>query len=185
VPISSGGAWPRSLPYCPADAANRRSVWITGPSGGWVPGALCARQCGPCPAFSPVSSWVPAAPRTGRSRQCDGRRVKPYRQSGSWPCRCLGTSRWSGRQIQVCSSSLKAAGILGRTTGSPTSPSRQHNYVRGLQFSWRNIIWIGSPPDRKAWIEIYGTQNRKDSIAWSGRRESNPHDQLGRLELYH
>jgi len=77
VPISSGGAWPRSLPYCPADAANRRSVWITGPSGGWVPGALCARQCGPCPAFSPVSSWVPAAPRTGRSRQCDGRRVKP------------------------------------------------------------------------------------------------------------
>jgi hypothetical protein len=26
-------AWPRSLPYCPAHAANRRSVWITGPSG--------------------------------------------------------------------------------------------------------------------------------------------------------
>jgi hypothetical protein len=44
-----------------------------------LPGALRARQCGPCPAFSPVSSWVPAVPRTGRSRQCDGRRVKPLR----------------------------------------------------------------------------------------------------------
>jgi hypothetical protein len=30
-----------------------------------------------CPPFGPVSSWVPAAPRTGGSRQCDGRRVKP------------------------------------------------------------------------------------------------------------
>ena len=47
----------------------------------------------PMPGVQPVSSRVPAAPRTGRSRQCDGRRVKPYSQSGSWPCRCLGTSR--------------------------------------------------------------------------------------------
>lgn len=91
-----------------------------------------ARQCGPCPPFRPVSSWVPAVPRTGRSRQSGGLRVKPYRRSGSWPCRCLGASRRSGRQIQVRSSSLKAAGILGRTTGSPTSPSRKHNYVRGF-----------------------------------------------------
>ena len=26
--------WPRSLRYCPAHAADRRSVWVTGPSGG-------------------------------------------------------------------------------------------------------------------------------------------------------
>ena len=30
-----------------------------------------------------------------------------------------------------------------------------------------------------------GTLNRKKPATWSGRRESNPHDQLGRLELYH
>jgi hypothetical protein len=55
---------------------NRRSVWITGRRAGRSRGALRARQCGLCPPFRPVSSWVPAAPRTGRSRQCDGRRVK-------------------------------------------------------------------------------------------------------------
>jgi len=26
---------------------------------------------------------------------------------------------------------------------------------------------------------------QQTGIMWSGRRESNPHDQLGRLELYH
>jgi hypothetical protein len=73
--VSSGGAWPRSLPYCPAHAANRRSVWITGPSGRSrepsAPGnAAHARRS----ARLIVGA---AVPRTGRSRQCDGRRVKP------------------------------------------------------------------------------------------------------------
>ena len=49
------GAWPRSLPYCPAHAANRRSVWITGPSGGRSREPSRARECGPRAAFSPVS----------------------------------------------------------------------------------------------------------------------------------
>jgi hypothetical protein len=30
-----------------------------------------------------------------------------------------------------------------------------------------------------------GTLNKKKPLNSSGRRESNPHDQLGRLELYH
>ncbi len=34
-------------------------------------------------------------------------------------------------------------------------------------------------------IATRGTVNRKKPASWSGRRESNPHDQLGRLELYH
>ncbi len=29
------------------------------------------------------------------------------------------------------------------------------------------------------------TKGLQDQEKWSGRRESNPHDQLGRLELYH
>jgi len=31
---------------------------------------------------------------------------------------------------------------------------------------------------RKAWIETYGNTKSKKSINWSGRRQSNPHDQL-------
>jgi hypothetical protein len=96
VPVSSGGVWLRSLPCCPVPAAqtvglDHRPVGRVGPGGAPGNAALC-------PPFRPVSSCVPAAPRSGRSRQCDGPGVKPYSQSGSWPCRCLGTSRWSGRQ---------------------------------------------------------------------------------------
>ena len=47
-PASRGARWAG-----PAHAANRRSVWITGPSGGQVPAALRARQRGPLPGVQP------------------------------------------------------------------------------------------------------------------------------------
>jgi hypothetical protein len=47
--------------------------------------------------------------------------------------------------------------------------------------------FVPRSPDRsvRPGSRSMGTPNRKKSINWSGRRESNPHDQLGRLELYH
>ena len=33
--------------------------------------------------------------------------------------------------------------------------------------------------------DMWEHEIEKKSHSWSGRRESNPHDQLGRLELYH
>jgi transcriptional regulator with XRE-family HTH domain len=55
--------------------------------------------------------------------------------------RAAGTRGNSPRLVAEAASAerIKAAGILGRTMGNPTSPSRQHNYVRGSLFSWRNI----------------------------------------------
>ncbi len=38
-------------------------------------------------------------------------------------------------------------------------------------------VWRGEP------LEWFGIV--RSEVKWSGRRESNPHDQLGRLELYH
>jgi hypothetical protein len=144
------------------------------------PGALRARQCGPCPAFSPSPHGCLQLLGPDGPVSVTAARVKPYSQSGSWPCRVSWDITVSGRQIQVCSASLKAAGILGRTMGSPTITSRQHTVttfedcnlageyrMNRLAARWKRL-------DRDLWEH----KIEKKWINWSGRRESNPHDQL-------
>jgi hypothetical protein len=72
----------RAEPYPPTGAAPGRGCCLLSCSrcaqtvGLGSPGRLAGRSRR-APPFKPVSSWVPAALRTGRSRQCDDRWVKP------------------------------------------------------------------------------------------------------------
>lgn len=85
-----------------------------------VPSRLRVRQCGACQALGPGSSSL-LATRTHGPVSLAHRGSPITSQGRAIPV--LGTSRWSGRRIQVRMTGFKAAGTLGRTTGSPTSHS--------------------------------------------------------------
>ena len=81
--------------------------------------------CGLCPAFRPVSSWVPAAPRTGRSRQCDGRRVKPpIAIRGHGHAGALGHHGGAGGRFKFAAPALRLLAFWVERWASPPAPSR-------------------------------------------------------------
>ena len=64
------------------------------------------------------------------------------RSGRSWCLRnagVLGHHGGAGGRFKFAAPALRLLSFLGKTMGSPTSPSRQPKYVRELRLSWENI----------------------------------------------
>ncbi len=77
-------------------------------------------------------------------------------------------------KVTVHKSAMNAR-MVNTTSDIPVSAERKLALASDLGFNMGCIIGQRTPPERTAF----------DRLLWSGRRESNPRGQLGKLKFYH
>jgi hypothetical protein len=137
------------------------------PVGRLVPGALRARQCGPCPAFNP--SHHGCLQLLGLDGPVS---VTPG---------VLGHHGGAGGRFKFAAPTLRLLALWVARRIVPPAPHVNITMFEDCNWAGETSYGQTCGPVEDLNRGNARTQNRKKSVNWSGRRESNPHDQLGRL----
>ena len=175
-----------------------------------TPASFPSRLHSGLPCRCSALRFPPCCSRRWLPRTCRRRSLHRRRHRRPWRPRCYPAPscappavRWRTRL--ALAGVVSSWGSVGHTAAFWTAPLLHRSFFRAFSFAlpqpglvivlrcgWHEAAfgslekWLGKKGDRR----VSGCPSRRQAVTqpcgkWSGQRESNPHGQLGRLELYH